>query len=290
MRDRAGRGGGVLVGDARRRAVDGAGCSGCLRELDDGQQAGPGNVRGDGLEGLVHALGRRVERGLLPERRPGQRPLARVRGHRRHDVRRPREPGHDARRPARRRPLADLRAGQHGQVRPLSPHEDVRHRPRPQHDAACGSRSSRWSPATTSCSRSSIRRWRTPRCTTPRRATATRCSARTDRWRARWSPRRASRARRTASSAPATAGPTWRPTRRSTSTTTRRPTATCSRPASSRSAARRRSRSRSGSAPHPPLPSRRRARAWPTDTPAARRPTRTSGTATWTRSRRHRRR
>ena len=57
-------------------------------------------------------------------------------GDRRHDVRRPREPRHDARRPARR-PAAHLPPGQHRQVRPLPAHQDLRHRPRPV-DAARG--------------------------------------------------------------------------------------------------------------------------------------------------------
>ena len=130
-------------------------------------------------------------------------------------VRRPRERGHGSRGPARGSTVADLRAGQHGEVGPLSHHQDLRHRP----ERETVLMRVRFEPLTPGDYRlfvlydpalrnSSLHD--TASTTAPaRRRVAGRARAP---WRARWSRRRASRARRTASSAPATAGPTSRTT------------------------------------------------------------------------------
>ena len=153
-------------GGARWRGARGAGR---VRELDHRQQAGSRHVRGDPVEGLVHAVRRRAERGLLPPRghRPGA--VAGVRGDRREHVRRPRERGHRPAGAAGGSPRAGLRAGQHGPVRPLPDHQDLRHRPGAVDRPAAGPLRPHCSRATTRCSSCTTRRSATPPSATPRR-------------------------------------------------------------------------------------------------------------------------
>ena len=256
----------------------GARGAGRVGELDDGQQAGPGDVGGDALEGLVHALRRRVERGVLPARRHGAGAVAGAGGDRRRDVRRSRERGHRSAGAARGSARAGLRADQHREVRPLSHHQDLRHGPAPLDGADPGPvravAAGRLSPvrALRPGDQQLLARGHRVADGAAGAALAHEPGRHP---RGTGVGRRASRRRPAASSGRATAGRTCRTTGGSTSTTTPRPTATSCRPASCGStraaaAARRRTRSRSGSATPTGRPRPPRAAACAPASPAAR--------------------
>ena len=86
-------------------------------------------------QGLAHAPGRRADRGLLPRPRHAGAARPAVRRHRRQHVRRARDRRHDPHDRARRPAQPHLPPGQHGQVRALPDHQDLRHRPGAQRAA-----------------------------------------------------------------------------------------------------------------------------------------------------------
>ena len=103
--------------------------------LDAGQQAGLRHLDDDAEQALAHAAGRRADRGLLPRPRHagGARPAADR--HRRQDLHRSRDRRHQPARRARRQAQPHLPPGQHGEVRALPDHQDLRHRPGAQRAA-----------------------------------------------------------------------------------------------------------------------------------------------------------
>src|SRR5215212_7154173 len=68
---RAAAGGACFAGAGRRLGAGrrGTGAARRVGKLDDRQQAGPRDIRRHVLKSLVHAVGRGLERGLLPARR-----------------------------------------------------------------------------------------------------------------------------------------------------------------------------------------------------------------------------
>ncbi len=130
---RAGRpaGGGTRCRRPRRGRHGPRSARGQLR-LDLGAEAGAGHLDDDHVEALVHPRRRDHRRGVLPADRHPRRAGPAVPGHRRlhlHRQRARQRHPHDLdARPA----VADLPTGQHGHLRAVADHQDLRDRPRPR--------------------------------------------------------------------------------------------------------------------------------------------------------------
>ena len=103
--------------------------------LDAGRQAGLRHRHVEHEQALAHAAGRRADRGLLSRPRHAGRARSAAHRHRRQDLHRSRDRRHQPARRARRQAQPDLPPDQHGEVRALPDHQDLRQRSLAQHPA-----------------------------------------------------------------------------------------------------------------------------------------------------------